>query len=49
MIKVTIDLSKLEIRMLINCIDAAIETKHMNVKDAKRARDIMEKLEVYIK
>ena len=49
MVKVTLDLSKLEIRMLINCIEAAIETKHMNVKDAKRSKEIMEKLDGYIK
>ena len=40
MVKVTIELSKLEIEMLINCIEAALDTKHMPGEKEQRIHDI---------
>jgi len=48
MVKVTIELSKLEIEMLTHCIEGAIEVKHMTEKDERRAKDIIEKLSKYL-
>jgi len=48
MVKVTIDLYKLEIEMLINCIDAAIDVKHMDGKNEKRAKEIKKQLSKYL-
>jgi len=42
MVKVTIELSKLEIEMLINCIDSALDVKH--TPDIKRAEEIRDQL-----
>lgn len=48
MVKVTIQLSKHEIEMFINCIEAAIDTKHMRNKFKKRAEDIKKQLTEYL-
>ena len=48
MVKVTIELSKHEIGMFINCIEAAIDTKHMRNKFTKRAEDIKKQLIEYL-
>ena len=48
MVKVTIELSKHEIGMFINCIEAAIDTKHMRKKFEKRAVDIKKQLVEYL-
>ena len=48
MVKVTIDLSKLEIEMLIHCIEGAIEVKHVTEKDQRRAKDIIDNLNKYL-
>ena len=44
MVRVTIELSKLEIQMLLNCIEAAIDTKHMPEQSEERIKEIKEQL-----
>ena len=46
--KVEIDLSKHEIQMLLNCIEAAIDTNHMQDKNKKRIKEIKEQLSKYL-
>ena len=48
MVEVTIELSKLEIEMLLNCIEAAIDTKHMPEESAERVKEIRERLSKYL-
>jgi hypothetical protein len=48
MVKIEIDLSKLEIEMLINCIEAALDTKHMPIESEGRIKNIKEQLKKYI-
>ena len=48
MVKVILELSKLEIQMLYNCIEAAIDTKHVQEQDAERAGKILKKLSSYL-
>ena len=46
MVKVTIELSKLEIEMLINAIDQAIDIKHTN--KVERLKEIKNQFNKYI-
>jgi len=48
MVKVTIELSEYEIQMLINCIEAAIDTKHMQEENEERVKIIRDQLINYI-
>ena len=48
MVKVTLDLSELEIEMLSHCIESAIDTKHIGEQDNKRAEEILNKLRKYV-
>ena len=48
MVKVEIDLSKYEIQMLLNCIETAIDTKHMQGKNEKRVKEIQKQLSKYL-
>lgn len=48
MVKVTIELSELEIEMLLHCLESAIDVKHMDDQDIKRAKDIKEQLSKYL-
>jgi hypothetical protein len=48
MVRVEIDLSKYEIQMLINCIEAVIDTKHTQEKNEKRIREIQEMFSKYL-
>lgn len=48
MVKVTLDLSELEISMLLHCIEGAIDTKHMPDKDLEKAKKIKQQLSKYI-
>jgi len=48
MVRVEIDLSKYEIQMLLNCIDAAIDTKHMREENEGRVKDIQKQLSKYL-
>jgi len=48
MVKVDINLSKNEIQMLLNCIEAAIDTGHMREKKEKRAKEIYKEFSKYL-
>jgi len=48
MVKVEIELSKLEIVMFLNCIGAAIDTKHVRGQDPERAKEIKRQLSRYL-
>ena len=48
MVRVKIDLSKLEIAMFLKCIEAAIDTKHVIGRDLKRAKEIKQQLCEYL-
>jgi len=48
MVKVEIDLSKREIQMLLNCIEAAIDTKHMKEENVERVKEIIKQLSKYL-
>ena len=48
MVKVSVELSKYEIQMLVNCIDGAIDTKHMRKENENRVKEIKEQLEKYL-
>jgi len=46
MVKVTVELSNLELQMLINCIDSVIDVGHSN--DIDRIKTIKEQFEKYL-
>jgi len=46
MVEVKLELSKLEIEMLIHCIDSAIDVQH--TKNIERIQEIKEKFEKYL-
>lgn len=46
MVKVTLELSKLEIQMLVNCIESAIDVGHS--KNLDRIKKIKEQFENYL-
>ena len=48
MVKLTFDLSELEIEILSYCIESAIDTKEMNEQDKKTAKIILEQLNKYL-
>lgn len=48
MVKVTIELSEREIQMLINCIESALDTKHMREENEGRVKKIRDQLSKYI-
>lgn len=48
MVKVTLDLSKLEMEMFLNCIQGAIDTKHVTGKDLVTAKKIMGQLSKHL-
>jgi hypothetical protein len=48
MVKVTIELSKYEIGMLLNCIEAALDTKHMQEENEERVIEIKNQLSKYL-
>jgi len=48
MVRVVIELSKLEIQMLLNCIEAAIDTKHMPEENGERVKKIQKQLSKYL-
>jgi hypothetical protein len=48
MVKVKIDLSKYEIQMLINCIEGALDTKHMRKENEGTVKEIRDILNDYI-
>ena len=48
MVKVTIDLSKYEIQMLINSIDSALDTNHMQKESEERVKEIRDEISKYL-
>ena len=48
MVKVTIELSKLEIGMRLNCIEAALDTKHMPEQSEERIKEIKDQFSKYL-
>lgn len=48
MVKVSIELNELEIQMLINCIEAALDTKHMRKEKEGRVKKIRDQLNEFI-
>ena len=48
MVRVTIDLSKYEIQMLINSIESALDTKHMQEDNVGRVKEIKDEFIKYL-
>ena len=48
MVKVTIELSKIQIQMLINCIESALDTKHVPDDRESEVKKMIEKLSKYL-
>ena len=48
MVKVTLELSKLEIEMFLNCIEVAVDTKYITGKDAETVKKIKNQLSKYL-
>lgn len=48
MISISIELSKTEIQMLLNCIESAIETGHIPKDKEHRIKEIKRQLEKYL-
>ena len=48
MVKVSIELSKIQIQMIMNCIDAALDTKHVPEENEVETKDILVKLSKYL-
>ena len=48
MVEVIIELSKIQIQMLMNCIESALDTEHVPEENEVGARDILEQLIKYI-
>jgi len=48
MVRVIIELSKREIQMLLNCIEAALDTKHMQEENEERVKEIQQQLSNYL-
>jgi hypothetical protein len=48
MVKVTIDLSKYEIQMLINSIESALDTNHMQEENRQRVKEIRDEFCKYL-
>ena len=48
MVRVTIELSKLEIEMLLNCIEAAIDTEHVPEESEEIVKELREQLSKYL-
>lgn len=48
MVKVTIELSKIQIQMLINCIESALDTNHVPDDRASDVKKMIEQLSNYL-
>ena len=48
MVKVTLDISKPELEMMIYCIESAIDVKQMTDKEKKSAIKILKQLKDYL-
>ena len=49
MVKVTLELSEIEIELLSHCIETALDVKPMNQQEKKTAKVILEQLSKYVK
>ena len=48
MVKVTLELSNLEIEMFLHCIEIAIDTKYVNGKNKETAKKLLNQLSKYV-
>ena len=48
MVKVALDLSKLEIEMFLHCIQMAIDTKYVDGKNKETAKKLVSQLSKYV-
>ena len=48
MVRVTIDLSKYEIQMLINSIESVLDTQHMQQENEERVKEIRDEFSKYL-
>ncbi|MCX6667194.1 MAG: hypothetical protein NTV74_02990 [Euryarchaeota archaeon] len=48
MVKVEIELSRFEIGMFLNCVEAAIDTKHVIGQELERVKEIKQQLSKYL-
>jgi hypothetical protein len=48
MVRVTIELSKLEIEMLLNCMEAALDTGHVPEESEEIVKELREQLSKYL-
>jgi len=48
MVRVTIELSKYEIQMLINSIESALDTQHMQEENVGRVKEIRDEFSKYL-
>ena len=48
MVKVTLDLSKLEIDMFVHCIQIALDTRYVEGRNQKTAKKLMNQLSKYL-
>ena len=49
MVKITLELSQIEIEMLSHCIETALDVKPMNQKEKRTAKIILKQISKYIK
>jgi len=48
MVKVSLNLSKLEIEIFIHCIEIAIDTKYVDGKNKETAKKLLKQLSKYV-
>ena len=48
MVKVTLELSNLEIEMFLHCIEIAIDTKYVNGKNKETSKKLLNQLSKYV-
>jgi len=48
MVKITLELSKLEIEMFLHCIQMAIDTKYVEGKNRETAKKLVKQLSKYL-
>jgi len=48
MVKISLELSKLEIEMFVHCIQLALDTRYVDGKNKKTATKLMDQLSKYL-
>jgi hypothetical protein len=48
MVKITLELSELEVEMFLHCIEGAIDTEHVTGKDVETVEKIKKQLSKYL-